>query len=193
MDAEVNVKNIFLETERLILRDYRASDLQDFYEYASEKDVGEMAGWNYHKSIEESKAIMELFLEENKTMAIVYKENNKVIGSIGIEEIREEVIGNMYGDLTGRELGYALSKKYWGMGIMPEALKCLIKYLFEEENYDFLYVCHFNSNIRSQRVIEKCGFIFLKEEILSTTVKKEEAGKVYILKNRLKSRKLEKV
>lgn len=45
-----------LETERLILRAWRADDLEDFYAYASEPGVGERAGWkltNHGRSPEE--------------------------------------------------------------------------------------------------------------------------------------------
>ena len=68
MIAPVDVSNVCLETERLILRPWRESDLQDFYEYASVDGVGQMAGWAPHKSIEESAAILKLFIEEKKVL-----------------------------------------------------------------------------------------------------------------------------
>ena len=46
MNAPIDAADIHIETERLILRPWRESDLQDFYEYASVPGVGEMAGWN---------------------------------------------------------------------------------------------------------------------------------------------------
>ena len=52
MNAPIDAANIRIETERLILRSWRESDLQDFYEYASVPGVGEMAGWNV-RSIDE--------------------------------------------------------------------------------------------------------------------------------------------
>ena len=51
-----------LETERLILRAWRADDLEDFYAYASEPGVGERAGWKHHESREESRRILESFI-----------------------------------------------------------------------------------------------------------------------------------
>lgn len=44
MDIQIDISNIILETERLILRQWKESDLEDFYEYASVPGVGEMAG-----------------------------------------------------------------------------------------------------------------------------------------------------
>ncbi|MFI3214998.1 MAG: hypothetical protein R3Y24_16950, partial [Eubacteriales bacterium] len=46
--------------------------------------VGEMAGWPRHKTMEESKMILDMFLSEKEVFALVLKENKKVIGSIGI-------------------------------------------------------------------------------------------------------------
>lgn len=54
MDISVNIDCVVLETERLVLRPWKQSDLKDFFEYASVQGVGEMADWNHHKSIEES-------------------------------------------------------------------------------------------------------------------------------------------
>ena len=88
MNADINIKNIILETNRLLLRPFKMSDLNDFYEYAKVWGVGQMAGWLPHQSIAQSQKILEKFIEGNKTFAIVYKNNNKVIGSIGIEELR---------------------------------------------------------------------------------------------------------
>ena len=51
-----------------------------------------------------------------------------------------------------------LSKNYWGRGLMPEAVKEVIRYLFEEVQLDVILCGHFLSNHQSQRVQEKCGF-----------------------------------
>ena len=50
-------------------------------------NVGEFAGWKHHESIEESKKILDMFIADKQVLAIVYQ--NKVIGSIGIEEYDE--------------------------------------------------------------------------------------------------------
>ena len=56
-----------------------------------------------------------------------------------------------------------LSKEYWGKGLMPEAVNRVIKFCFEQENYDYLMCSHFVINSQSKRVIEKSGFRFVKE------------------------------
>ena len=73
----------------MILRPFNINDLEDFYEYASVDGVGQMAGWEPHKSKDESLEILNRFIEGKKTFALEY--NGKVIGSLGIERYPENV------------------------------------------------------------------------------------------------------
>ena len=50
MNVEIDISNVKLETERLILRAWEITDLDNFFEYASVNGVGEKAGWEHHKS-----------------------------------------------------------------------------------------------------------------------------------------------
>ena len=99
MNAVIDLKDVILETDRLILREWQESDLNDFFEYASVDGVGQMAGWRPHKNIEESKFVLDMFIREGKTFAVVLKENNKAIGSVGIEKLSTEIDG--YENMTG--------------------------------------------------------------------------------------------
>ena len=179
MIAPVDVTIIHIETPRLILRPWKESDLQDFYEYASVDGVGQMAGWLPHKSMEESKMILDMFIAEQKTLALELKENGKVIGSVGLEAIDFTDAGKM----KGREIGYALSKKYWGKGIMPEAVKAVINFCFEELQYEWLTCGHFIWNNQSRRVVEKCGFRYVRDTVHLTRFDTEESMKLYVLYN----------
>lgn len=153
-------QQVVLETERLVLRPWKISDLNDLYEYASVDGVGQMAGWLPHQTIDESKKILDLFIKNKKNWAIVYKEHNKVIGSIGIKPLDDKDLLSQ--QLTGGELGYVLSKDYWGKGLMPEAVQGLIDYCFYELNFNVLTCGFFKHNTQSKRVAEKCGFQFYK-------------------------------
>ena len=155
MNVRIDISNVILKTDRLILRPWTIEDLDDFYEYAKVDGVGQMAGWYPHKNKEETLMILNMFIDEKKTFAIEY--NGKVIGSIGIEEYNEELLPE-FADKAGRELGFVLSKDYWGRGFMPEAVKGVINYLFDELKLDVIVCGHFNKNIQSKRVQEKCGF-----------------------------------
>lgn len=154
MNANIDTSNVILKTERLVLRPWRLDDLNDLYEYASVDGVGQMAGWLPHKSIEESRDILNMFIEEG-TFAVEYC--GKVIGSLGIEKYNETELPE-FNEKIGREIGYVLSKAYWGKGLMPEAVRAVIDYLFDECKLDFIICGHFTDNDQSKRVQEKCGF-----------------------------------
>ncbi len=141
-----------LETERLILRPWRPEDIDDFFEYARDPEVGPNAGWPPHKDKGMSLNILQSFMEKQEVWAIEFKHNNKAVGSVGAhaDEKRRGV--------NGRMIGYVLARKYWGMGLMTEAVNEMIRYLFEEEKYDIVSCYHYPFNTRSKRVIEKCGF-----------------------------------
>ena len=179
MNAPVDVTNICIETERLILRPWKESDLDDFYEYASVDGVGQMAGWLPHENKEVSMQILQKFIEGKKTFAIEYQ--GKVIGSLGIEKYSEEELPE-FAKVNARIIGFVLSKDYWGMGLMPEAVKAVIRYLFEEEKLDVIFCAHYEWNLQSARVQEKCGFSFYKEVTHKTTFQTEEKSVMNILR-----------
>jgi len=181
MNAPVDVTSIRIETERLILRPWMGSDLEDLYAYASVPGVGENAGWNHHASIAESGRILDLFIRGKKTFALELKENGKVIGSLGLEPRDEDA--NLAPELEGREIGYVLAKDYWGKGLMTEAVKAVIGYCFEVLRFDYLTCGHFDHNDRSRRVVEKCGFLFLKNVVTATARGIDEPGKLYVIYN----------
>lgn len=178
MNAPIDISGTILTTPRLILRPWQEKDLCDLYEYAKVDGVGQMAGWNPHKNTEESKMILSRFMEGKRVFALEYM--GKVIGSLGIELYSEEKYPEL-DSLRGREIGYVLSKAYWGQGLMPEAVRAVIQWLFLEKNLDFILVGHFDRNGRSRRVIEKCGFRYIKTTQFETRYDTVEKSLEYIL------------
>lgn len=137
------------------MRPWKLSDLDDFYEYAKVDGVGQMAGWKPHESKEESQSRLEHFIEGKHTFALEF--DGKVIGSLGFEKYNEEKYPE-FADKKCCEIGFVLSKDYWGRELMPEAVLAAIRYLFEETDAEVIFCGHFLSNSRSARVQEKCGF-----------------------------------
>lgn len=145
-----------LQTERLYLRPFQPEDAQDLYEYAKHPNVGPNAGWKPHASIEESQKILTMFMTgKDIIFAVVFKENKKVIGSLGLhtDTHRPQIPGC-------KMLGYVLSADYWGKGLMTEAAHAVIDFAFQDKSLRLLTCSHFPFNQRSKRVIEKCGFHF---------------------------------
>ena len=183
MNIEIDISNVKLETERLILRAWKITDLDDFFEYASINGVGEKAGWEHLKSKDESLEILKMFIDEKKVFAIVLKENQKVIGSIGIKECRQDLDKNLE-NLLGKELGYVLSKDYWSKGIMTEAVSKVIEYCFKILKLNYLVATYFNYNIESKKVLEKLNFKFYKDIIIKTRYNNiKEKSTLMLLKN----------
>lgn len=179
MIAPIDVTDIRIETERLVLRAWKESDLEDLYRYASVPGVGEMAGWVHHQSMDESRRILNSFIKHKKTFALELKENGMVIGSLGLEEQDPDPEPVK----QGREIGYVLSKDYWGRGLMPEAVRAVIDYCFRVLDYDYLTCGHFLRNDRSRRVVEKSGFRFFAESFFETRYDTVEVSRNYILYN----------
>lgn len=92
-----------LETERLIMRNWKESDIFDFYEYASVEGISEMTGWPNHENIEVTKTILKGFIDNDIEYALVLKEENKVIGSLGFHKRTDD--SNYRADIQ-REIGY---------------------------------------------------------------------------------------
>ena len=178
MNAEIDVSNTVLRTERLIIRPWRPSDLEDLYAYASVDGVGQMAGWPPHKSLSDSQWILDRFIAHKKTFAIEYE--GRAVGSVGVEKYKEE----QYPEFAAkrcREIGYVLAKDLWGRGLMPEAVREVIRWCFEEAGLDALFCGHFLYNTQSERVQEKCGFRHYAYGTFETQLGTVEAHEVRIL------------
>ena len=178
MNAPIDVSAVTLHTPRLTLRPWQMSDLEDFYAYAKVDGVGQMAGWTPHKDREESRTILQMFLEGKNQFALEYQ--GRVVGSVGIEKYDESLLPE-YADRKGREIGYVLAKDCWGQGLMPEAVQAVIAYLFQEVGLDFLVCGHYQENDRSRRVQEKCGFHHVKQARFTTRYGVEKEGWVSLL------------
>lgn len=144
-----------LETERLILRRFKLSDAKDMFEnYARKENVTRYLTWETHKSISDSQDYLNnIVLPAYKTKdcyrwAIVWKETNSVIGAIDVVKNESEK--------KRAEIGYVLSDDFWGKGIMPEAGKKVVDYLFNE-GYERIQAKHFSENAKSGRVMQKIG------------------------------------
>lgn len=144
-----------LETKRLILRHWEDSDAESLFEYAKDPDIGPIAGWPAHQSIDESREVIRKVLSGKEAYAICLKADGKAIGTI-------ELKLNGRTDMTERddecEAGYWLGKPFWGQGIMPEAVREILRHAFEDIGMTKVWIGYYEGNNKSKRVQEKCGF-----------------------------------
>jgi len=152
---------LIFETDRLILRPWQESDAEDLYEFAKDPQVGPIAGWPVHTSVEHSREIIAGVLSKPETYAVVLKSEGRAVGSIGL------MIGeasNLRLPMDEGEIGYWIGVPFWGQGLIPEAVNELIRYGFEKLGLKKIWCGYFDGNIKSKRVQEKCGFVYHRTE-----------------------------
>ena len=145
------------ETEHLILRPWEEADAEDLFEYAKDERVGPAAGWPTHTCVENSREIIQTVLSAPGNFAVCRKEDNRAIGSIGLMVGAQSNIG--LPDTEG-EIGYWIGVPFWGQGLIPEAVRELIRYAFLQLGLETLWCGYFDGNEKSRRVQEKCGFVY---------------------------------
>ena len=146
---------MILTTDRLILRPWTDADAETLYQYAKDPEVGPIAGWPVHTSVENSLEIIRTVLSADETYAVCLKDNNVAVGSVGL------MIGKSSNlDLpdTEGEIGYWIGVPFWGQGLIPEACREIIRRGFEDLGLEKLWCGYFDGNIKSKRAQEKCGF-----------------------------------
>lgn len=143
-----------LETSRLLLRKLRPGDAEDMFEYASDPEVARDVTWEAHASVESSRAFIDFVVRkyaEKKVSewGVVLREGGKLIGTCGFVYWRPD---------HGRaEIGYALSRKYWGRGLMTEAVAAVMAFAFDKMKVHRLEARCIDSNAGSEKVMIKSG------------------------------------
>lgn len=150
-----------LSTERLVLRPWRDTDAAVLFELASDPHVGPAAGWPPHRSVEESKEVIRTIFSAPETYAVILRETGLPIGCVGLlyPASAHFPIGE-----AEAEVGYWLGCDWWGRGLVTEALGELSRHAFEELGLTALWGCCFVENNASRRVMEKCGFRYVRTE-----------------------------
>ena len=146
---------MILETGRLILRRWEEADAEELYQYAKDPAVGPIAGWPPHTSVGNSREIIRDVLTAPETYAVVLKETGQPVGSIGIMFGKN---GNAPMGEQEAEIGYWIGVPYWGQGLIPEAVRELLRRCFEDLNCTAVWCGYYDGNLKSKRVQEKCGF-----------------------------------
>ncbi|MCX7710284.1 MAG: GNAT family N-acetyltransferase [Clostridia bacterium] len=146
-----------LATPRLILRKFTLDDAMDVYEYAKEPEVAKYVTWEAHKSIGDAVSFINWAQDRYASdsggdWGIEYRENGRIIGSLGFVNL--ETVNSC------GTIGYALSKEYWGKGLMTEAVKRLIRFAFEEMKLNRIDAVHVCENEASGKVMQKAGMTY---------------------------------
>jgi ribosomal-protein-alanine N-acetyltransferase len=144
-----------LETERLLLRKMRFDDAEAMFAYASDPEVTRYVLWDTHPSIEDREGFLRSAMEGYERgdfggWGVVLKDDGAFVGTCGID------VG--YAPEHARaELGYVLSREHWGKGLMPEAVRAVIRFGFGRMGLNRVEARCITENTASARVMGKAG------------------------------------
>jgi ribosomal-protein-alanine N-acetyltransferase len=138
-----------------ILREQSQDDLNDFFNYYTDPQVNKHIVADIPRNIEECKYELKYWIDIFKNndgiyFAIARKDNNQLIGTIGLSGINR-----MHNRI---ELSYDLAKEYWNLGITTAAIKAVVKYGFESMRVNRIEAYSLKQNEASRKVLQKCGF-----------------------------------
>lgn len=144
-----------IETERLRLRRFRLDDAQNvFNNWAKDPENVRYLSWQAHSDVSETRKILSDWDKQ-------YKNNNYYHWCVTLkgsdETIGDICVGELFESKECCEMGYVLSKKHWGKGIMTEALKAVIDYLFTKVGVHRIQALHHIDNPASGKVMVKSG------------------------------------
>lgn len=157
---------IYLETERLILRDYRENDFSDYYRLKSDSKtmyyLQDIQLFTKEEAYKEFCMILEDIKKENREFYFLHielKNTHEQVGSVGYTVTNNTPLGKMVG------AGYFIYPKFWKNGYTTEAFKKVIEFAFLENNVYRISTGCLTENIGSEKVMQKCGLIKEAEHI----------------------------
>ena len=161
-----------LETERLILRSFVASDAAELAPIVADLEVMRHIGTGAPMTGAEARAYVERCIHNERTVgyaryALQLKDGGALIGFCGYAPAPDYI-----------DFGYRLASRYWGRGLAMEAATAAVDYGFRDLKLTEIVATAFPENTRSLRVIEKLGFTYTGNIIIEG-----RAAKLHVLRN----------
>lgn len=150
------------ETEHLRIRDFKMEDAQRLYKNHLEEEVKKWIPNESYADLEETKGAINFYIDcvNNKhlpyVLAVELKETGELIGDTGVNEVD--------GKVNEVEVGYGICKEHSGKGYATELLKAMTEFIVSTFGINILYGRVMRGNNASVRVLEKNGYVFVKEE-----------------------------
>ena len=146
---------VTIETERLILRKFNENDIHNaFNNWCNDDEVTKFLTWPTHKNDDITLMVITDWMEQYSKddyyqWAIELKDIHEVIGSMACTDV--------YENINAVDIGYCIGKKWWNQGITSQALSMVIKFLFDEVDFNRIDAYHDPENPHSGMVMKKAG------------------------------------
>lgn len=150
------------ETEHLRIRKFVDEDAPALYSNHLEDEVKEWIPNESYADLEETKGAINFYIDcVNEghlpyVLAVESKETGELIGDTGVNEVE--------GKENEVEIGYGICKRYSGKGYATELLSAMTEFVVSTYGINVLYGRVMHGNNASVRILEKNGYIFVKEE-----------------------------
>jgi RimJ/RimL family protein N-acetyltransferase len=149
-----------IETERLIIRDHRTDDIQDYFSLISNEEEMFYLPDLYTAKLNKTTELLTLSIDEahlgekrKKYFLGVFLKNGTYIGEIGYTVTSQDNRGH-----KNVQMGYFTKKAFWGNGFITEAAKGLLNFAYNKDNVIKIEIGCLTDNIASEKVMKKCGF-----------------------------------
>lgn len=146
-----------IDTARLRLRPWRATDAPDLYELAKDPRIGMLCGWKPFDRIDDAHDALSTVLAVPDSYAVTLSSTGELVGSIALRVDTDDT-GAAIGDI-----GYWIGAPYWGNGYATEAGEAIIDRA-RELGVKTIVLKYFDGNGASRRVSEKLGFAWRSRE-----------------------------
>ncbi|MBX7182900.1 MAG: GNAT family N-acetyltransferase [Bacteroidia bacterium] len=144
-----------ISLQSCILRPWQWSDRNNLALHANNRNISinlrDSFPWPY--TLDDADAFLNLAVGQTLTRFAAIEINGEAVGGIGLESFYDV-------NRFGSEIGYWLSEKYWGKGIMSEVLRAYTSYVFQNTELVRLEALVFSWNRSSVTVLERCGYGF---------------------------------
>jgi len=139
---------------QFLLRPWRAADLASLVRYANNPRVAQnlMNSFPHPYTEVDGRAFLAMALQAKPANRMAIEINGEAAGGLGLH-LQPDIY------CKNAELGYWLAEPFWGNGIMNRAVTQMVTYGFEHFAIDRIFAKPFGTNLASQRVLEKAGFI----------------------------------
>ncbi|REH56081.1 RimJ/RimL family protein N-acetyltransferase [Tenacibaculum gallaicum] len=157
----------YLETERLILREFKKNDLEGIFELDSNPEVHKYLGnkpiTTYKQAEDNIAFIQEQYKERGiGRFACIEKTSGDFIGWSGLK-LNQGEKETLNGFTNFIDIGYRFIPRFWGKGYASEAAFACLDFGFKKLNYDIIYGAAETENIGSNKILQKIGLRYVND------------------------------